>query len=92
MNNPEPQTESLGEDEGRNAPGEKSYRMTPKGWLATKTGLFQAIEPVWEGLRNFVREQAAANGCTEGIPCLVFHEGGECVTVISLMPKARNKQ
>jgi hypothetical protein len=59
----------------------ESYSLTPKGWLCVQLGCDDAkAEEIWNGLREFVREKAIANGSKDGIPALIFDGGGVCQT------------
>ena len=56
-------------------------RLTPKGFLATETGLFMEFTAVWDKFEDFCRKQAKNDGYPDGIPCLIFKDGGICMTV-----------
>lgn len=57
---------------------DEAFRLTPKGFLSMKLGV--DISPLWDELANFVKEEAARNGMTDGVPCLVMVDGGHCIT------------
>lgn len=60
---------------------EGAFTLSVKGFLAVETGHFSDIDRIWRNLENFVARQAAKNGMTDGVPCLVFADGGHCITV-----------
>lgn len=62
---------------------EDGYEITPKGWLMMKTGLpAHYICDVWDEFGEFVKKRAMDRGAPDGIPCLVFQNGGVCITVV----------
>ncbi|HNC58777.1 MAG TPA: hypothetical protein PLP33_25355 [Leptospiraceae bacterium] len=64
---------------------EEVYRLTTKGFLATKLaekGLsFDEVDSLWEKLKEFVLKQAEQNQHPKGVPALIFKDGGYCATV-----------
>lgn len=62
---------------------DKSYHLTPKGWLSAELlprFTLDESDKIWQGLTDMVAKKAAENGMTEGVPCLVLHGGGHCIT------------
>ena len=62
----------------------KKFTLTAKGWLCAQLD-FNASKTdiIWDGLTKFVKENAASNGMTEGVPCLALEGGGHCITAQS---------
>lgn len=60
---------------------EEVFRLTPKGYLAVRTNRYDDIDEIWDDLAERVKSEAAENGMTSGTPCLVFEEGGRCITI-----------
>ena len=63
--------------------------ITPKGWLfgrliqMNNSGLsMEEYNKFWEEFENQIRRTAIAHGCDkDGIPALVFEEGGVPITI-----------
>lgn len=59
------------------------FKITPKGWLFAKLVGYgvskDEFDEIWDKFATHVSEKAAENGM-RGMPCLVFREGGICIT------------
>lgn len=61
----------------------KAYSLTLKGWFAVKAMKCQTLDDAtvfWDELAEKVKEDAFKNGYDNGIPTLVFTQGGYGLT------------
>lgn len=64
----------------------EAYQLTPRGFLAylsiEQESKFIRSNEFWERLGNFCKRRAIADGGPhDGIPCLIFKDGGYCAMV-----------